>query len=248
MAFGTLPKMILFDYGHTLLYEPEFDFLRGEKKLAEYIKANPHGYTGEQINGFASDIFEEMGAVRKQGFDLNERQFQQFVYEYLGIEFSISLEEAERIQWDNVSPGEQMPGAEEMLDYIREKGIRSGVISNIGWTGYALKERISRLLPDHQFEFIIASSEYMFRKPHRYLFELALRKAALSPDEVWFCGDNVEADVLGAANVGIFPVWYEDQTKEYPWKDSRSGIIPTCEHLHIHHWDELIQVLGESGK
>jgi len=30
------PKMIIFDYGHTLLYEPDFDFVRGEKEVYKH--------------------------------------------------------------------------------------------------------------------------------------------------------------------------------------------------------------------
>jgi hypothetical protein len=37
------PKMILFDCEHTLLYEPGFDFLRGEEALFEYVKNNKNG-------------------------------------------------------------------------------------------------------------------------------------------------------------------------------------------------------------
>ena len=32
------PKMILFDYGHTLLYEPGFDTLRGVEAIFKYVK------------------------------------------------------------------------------------------------------------------------------------------------------------------------------------------------------------------
>lgn len=32
-----IPKMIMFDNGHTLLYEPNFDSLKGHKKLFEYV-------------------------------------------------------------------------------------------------------------------------------------------------------------------------------------------------------------------
>jgi len=43
------PKMILFDYGGTLLCEPEWDMLRGEKALFEHIVSNPHHYTPEEL-------------------------------------------------------------------------------------------------------------------------------------------------------------------------------------------------------
>ena len=45
IAMQKKPKMILFEYGHTLLCEPEFDFLRGEEALFEYIKHNKNGLT-----------------------------------------------------------------------------------------------------------------------------------------------------------------------------------------------------------
>jgi putative hydrolase of the HAD superfamily len=235
--------MILFDYGNTLLHEPGFDFLRGEEALFKYIKRNERGLTPKQVNDFSQELFRRIHTVRDCGYDLHDRQFQRFLYEYLEIEFSISLSETERILWQNASPGAPMPHVDKMLDYINANGIRSGVISNIGWSGDALTERIHRLLPQNRFEYVLASSEYMFRKPNPLLFELALKKAGLDAADVWFCGDNVEADVEGSAAVGIFPVWYENEEIENPWRGQSEGAKPSCEHLHIHDWLQLIEVL-----
>ena len=137
-----------------------------------------------------------------------------------------------------------MPYVEEMLECLKENGIRSGVISNIGWSGHALKERINRLLPKNQFEFIIASSDYGIRKPNSMLFELAMQKANLPPDEIWFCGDNVKADVFGARNVGIFPVLYEEETVDNPCVEQNDDLKIDFEHLHIHNWTEMIEILN----
>jgi len=41
------PKMIIFDYGHTLLYEPGWDSVRGNAKLLKYVSKNPNNYTLE---------------------------------------------------------------------------------------------------------------------------------------------------------------------------------------------------------
>lgn len=237
------PKMILFDYGHTLLYEPGFDFLRGEEALFKYIKSNKNGLTPKEVCDYSLDIFERIGIVREMGFELHEWQFQRFLYEYLEIELSISLPEAEIIFWDNISAGDIMPNADKALDCINKNAIRSGVISNIAFSGAALTQRINRLLPQNKFEFIIASSEYMFRKPNPMLFELAFKKAGLNGEDVWFCGDNVEADIEGSAAVGMVPVWYEDETKENPGRARNKRIIPSCKHLHIHDWCELIEIL-----
>lgn len=39
------PEMIIFDYGHTLLYEPGFDPVRGSAALLAQAVKNPHHYT-----------------------------------------------------------------------------------------------------------------------------------------------------------------------------------------------------------
>lgn len=64
------------------------------------------------------------------------------------------------------------------------------------------------MIPTNHFEFVIASSEYLYRKPNRRIFELALEKAELSASEVWYIGDQYECDIVGARNAGLFPVWY----------------------------------------
>ena len=51
------PKMILFDYGHTLLYEPGYDTLNGEKALFPYIRRNPNNVTPEQADALAGELF-----------------------------------------------------------------------------------------------------------------------------------------------------------------------------------------------
>ncbi len=83
-----------------------------------------------------------------------------------------------------------MPDADKMLDYINRSGIRSAVISNLLWSEAALTNRLNRLLPGNQFEFVMTSSDYFMCKPNRILFDIALQKAGICADEVWYCGDK----------------------------------------------------------
>ena len=138
--------------------------------------------------------------------------------------------------------GAIMLGADEMLDYINEHGIRSAVISNLLWSGDALSKRLNRLLPNNQFEFVMTSSDYFIRKPNRILFDIALQKAALSADEVWYCGDNPHADIEGSSQTGIYPIWYDNDT-DRDYKGGSDRQPPKCEHLHIHEWKEMIDLL-----
>ena len=50
--------------------------------------------------------------------------------------------------------------------------------------------------------------KFMFRKPNKRIFDLALEKAGLQPDEVWYIGDQYECDVKGSLHAGLLPVWY----------------------------------------
>lgn len=238
-----LPKMILFDYGHTLLYESGFNDTRGYEALLPYATRNEDNMTASDIADYANKLFADIGKrSRDYGVEIHDHMFQKLLFEYLGLDFSLSKDELDCIYWENAAPGAPMPNACKMLDYINGQGIRSGVISNISFSEYTLADRVNRLLPNNRFEFIMASSEYVYRKPNKIIFEVALKKARLKPEEVWFCGDNPQCDILGAASAGIYPVWYQSDL-ECPYRKDEKDYEPECDHLHIHDWEELITVL-----
>lgn len=241
------PAMILFDYGFTLLYEPGADFLRGEKAVFPYIRENPLGKTAEELCEAGLINFRQLADCRHMGYEISEMQLNRCKYDAYGITFSIPMQQVENILWDHVSPGACMPGVHELLAFLEKQGIRSGVISNLGWTGAALKRRIDRLLPENRFEFVLASSEYAFRKPHPAMFRIALQKAGLSPEQVWFCGDSMAADVCGAHGVGMFPVLYEGEAADgehSPYLAKNRELRVDFDYLHIRHWQELMALLG----
>lgn len=242
------PEMILFDYGFTLLNEPGADFLRGEEAVFPCIRDNPLGKTPGELCDAGLAIFRQLKECRHMGFEITEKQMMQLKYDTFGITFSVPLDEVENILWDHVSPGGRMQGIETLLRQLDSMGIRSGVISNLGWSGAALRRRIDRLLPDNRFEFVLVSSEYGFRKPHEAMFRVALQKAGLTPDQVWFCGDSAKADVCGAHGAGMFPVLYEGEGEDgerSPYLEANRQIALDFDHLHIHHWRELGTLLEQ---
>lgn len=238
-----IPKMIIFDYGHTLIYEPSFDSVRATQAVMAHATKNPNNLSISEIASFTDELFGEIVKnTRHHDIEIHNRMYQRLLYEYLEIETSLSEEELERVYWDNASAGYPMPNIEKLLSYLNEKGIRSAVISNISFSENALTNRLNRLLPDNRFEFILASSEYVFRKPNKILFELALKKAHLTPGEVWYCGDNTVIDCMGADGAGLFPVWFESNLVCH-YRDKSMDVPPKCRHLHIHDWDEMIELL-----
>lgn len=243
------PEMILFDYGHTLLCEPGFDARRCEEAAFPYIVKNPQNLTAEQIYAEVQQQFVRFQKARDNGIEIHQWQFMRLIYEYLGLTFSISYEELEEIEWMAASPGAVMPNTEKMLAYLDNAKIRTAVISNIGWSEQALTRRINRLLPNNRFEFIMASSENAVRKPDRMLFDTALRKARLKPEQVWYCGDSMKADVIGAHEAGIYPVLYEGSAPEdgNPVLQENAGVQTAFDYLHIYDWNDLIGVLEKGS-
>ncbi|MCH5323880.1 MAG: HAD family hydrolase [Eubacterium sp.] len=233
------PEMILFDWGNTLA-TGGFDGVAGTRAVLN-SSHNPNNVTAEEVQAFADKINRECG--REYGYNVKEltaeihnHPFQRYLYEYFGVEFDISQDEVEEIFWSNANPVHNTEGIEEFLRFLKSENIRTGVISNISFTEKALARRINSMLPDNEFEFIIASSEYVFRKPNGRLFELALRKAGITADKAWYCGDNVNCDVIGAYNAGITPVWY---TGDMDGKQTP----PPFECITVSKWKELKEIL-----
>ena len=207
------PKMILFDYGQTLINEYKFDGVKGTAEVMKYAIKNKYNRTAEEIQAVADEINHELGRfdpLRRHQFqiELPFEMFASYLYESQGIKLSIPYNQIDKIFWDAASPGIVTDGIKEFLLFLEKQGIRTGVISNISYSGRALEARINSLIPDNNFEFILATSEYMFRKPNRRIFDIALEKAGLQAEDVWYIGDQYECDIVGSRNAGIFPIWY----------------------------------------
>lgn len=234
------PRMILFDYGQTLVNEKKFDGVRGTEAVLRYATRNKYNKTAAQVQAEADSINRQLGRFDPQSrhlfqVEVPNHMFTAYLYASQGIELPLDAEEIDRIFWNAAAPGEPTEGIGEFLYFLEHKSIRTGVISNISFCGSVVEERIHSLIPDNHFEFILATSEYMYRKPHRRIFELALEKAELSPEEVWYIGDNYECDVQGATGAGLFPVWYTGAI-DLPYEAHD-------EILSVQNWRELQEIL-----
>ena len=240
------PEMIIFDYGRTLISQPNYNASNGNKAIYPYIDRNPRNISFEEFDRSNIELFEKIKKERGKYLEIHEHNFLRLFLEYMDISLSVSLEEAEIIIMNGISQGAVMPYADIMLDYLNAKGIRTGVISNNCFSGAALKERFDRLLPGNRFEFVLVSSDYIFRKPHSMMYEIALQKSGLTADKVWYCGDSMENDIYGANGVGMFPVLYEGRTEDetHFLSNQSHRDTPDFEYLLIHDWREMMDILA----
>ncbi|MDE6838226.1 MAG: HAD family hydrolase [Acutalibacter sp.] len=227
--------MILFDFGGTLARETENDFLRGWQGVFRAVKDPPAGASPARAHELASRLWEYQAVCRRHGAELHEWQQLRTVLGVLGLEEALDLETAERLLMENASAAQPVPYAGELLSFLHRQGIRTGVVSNIGWSGNGLAHRLKQILPENRFEFVIASSEYGIRKPDPLLFQAALKKAGLPASQVWYCGDDLQADIAGAHGAGLFPVWFGGR-----------GPGPDFPHLRVGDWRELAELLEKT--
>ncbi len=203
------PKMILFDYGNTLVHEASWSILRGLKALWPYLRENPKNYTPETFEPIAYETIKRSWECVKQGYEIPERAFMHAAFDPAGLVFDLSDDDIELIYFNASIPPTVIPGVPETLAFCRSEGIRTAVVSNLSYDARTLERRLKQLIPDHDFEFVIASSNFFFRKPHPAMMGAALSRAALPPSDVWFVGDNYHADIAPAHSLGMIPVWFE---------------------------------------
>ncbi|MCA0930998.1 YjjG family noncanonical pyrimidine nucleotidase [Lutimonas saemankumensis] len=88
----------------------------------------------------------------------------------------------------------------DVLDYLKEK-YAIHIITNGFEEVQRRKLKNSNLLPF--FDQIVTSEKAGVKKPHPEIFKFALQAAGAEPDRSVMIGDNFEADILGAKNVGM---------------------------------------------
>ena len=98
-----------------------------------------------------------------------------------------------------------MPHAREVLEYLKPR-YRIYILSN----GFA--ELQSRKMQSagiaHYFDGVVLSEDIGVNKPHRAIFDHALRVAGVTADRALMIGDNYEVDIKGACGAGIDQVFY----------------------------------------
>jgi putative hydrolase of the HAD superfamily len=117
------------------------------------------------------------------------------------------------------------PETHSVLTRLREEGFELGIVSNFD----------SRLFPvmrglgiDRLFDTVTIASLSRAAKPASKIFEIALEKHAIDPDEAIHVGDSVRDDMEGATKAGLTGVLL-DRTGRH--QTSGGHVIRTLEEL-----------------
>jgi HAD superfamily hydrolase (TIGR01549 family) len=98
----------------------------------------------------------------------------------------------------------------DVLKYLKEKGYKVGLISNTNPT-------IMRVIDKYNLHQYFDSEIYSFQegilKTNPELFQRAIARLGLGPDEVIMVGDSIQTDVIGARNAGLKAILIDRMNK-----------------------------------
>lgn len=92
------------------------------------------------------------------------------------------------------------------LQVLSKSNHRMGIISN-GSDDLNTYELLEKAKLRSYFEFILSSAAFGKRKPYPVIFQAALDHFQIPPEQTVMVGDNYEADILGARQLGMNTIW-----------------------------------------
>jgi putative hydrolase of the HAD superfamily len=98
------------------------------------------------------------------------------------------------------------PGAIEVLDYYRDRGLKLGLVTN-GATDVQ-RMKIDRFDLGGRFEHIQIEEEAGFGKPDGRAYVTTLAALGVAPEDAQMTGDDLVWDVLAPQRLGMRAIWF----------------------------------------
>jgi putative hydrolase of the HAD superfamily len=209
-------RFLFFDLDHTL-----WDFEANSRQALEAL--------------YRSSNLQERGISDFGGFHRaylvhNDKLWERYRNGYIGVEelrwkrmwltlldYRIADEalakELGRVFLDLLPLGKQLfPYTHEILHYLRERGYQLHLITN----GFekTQQRKLQHADMEGYFGQLITSEVSQSLKPHREIFDYALKKTGAVKEESIMIGDSIEVDILGAMNAGIDQVYVNHLRQE----------------------------------
>lgn len=222
-----LPKGILFDLDDTIIqFECESETVWSEVCGIYYSDCNlsESGLLMQTISKtrkwFWSD--PKRNKASRQNLYNARREVVNFALENIGItNLSLAWKIADSYSELREQYIEFFPGAEETLQKIKDNNVKLSLITN-GQAEYQRK-KIARFNLERYFDSILIEGEIGIGKPDREVYIKAFKSLGLNHDDVWAVGDNLEWEVRGPQELGIYSIWNDYRKKGLP---PGSEIIP----------------------
>lgn len=222
-------KGILMDIGDTIIHNNNIDFKKSLSSLYDYLSIS---FSKENFIEYSynllKNIFNERSIIE---FKMIDFLFQ--LKNYFNFETEYSIEELEELFAKNCCTNSKVNDIEKFLLYIKNKGYKLIALSNTSFSRNVIYKMLDDLLV--YFDDVIISSECVFRKPHKSIFEIGISKIDLPKQNIYYIGNNFFCDIYGSYNAGINSIWFNENGIQ---KDFDEGL--NIKYFQISSYNELI--------
>lgn len=209
-------RAILFDRGNTLVQFGETDYDAGQRLILASVRPS-NIVDAASLDRFEDEFFERLDFYREHAnLECNLLHYYELMARYFGIQFDKPYEELCRRYHFVAERISTISGAQHVLAELKRAGFRLGLVTNTSLPHSIIVEEFKQLSLYDYFDTVVCSSEIVFRKPDRAMFEVALRALNVAPEEAMFVGDSYHADVVGAKQVGMKTVWLNPDRNPVP--------------------------------
>jgi len=198
-------KAVIFDVGGTLVH-PDWS------RLAELVEVETGiHFTSAQMHAAFYAMLQVIDAELKAGVNSRRRREAHWVFvdtfrslgiaeaKCPGIRTRLTVAHQECHLW--CEPDSE---ASTVLRCLKNTGLRTAVISNTE-DGRATESLALANLASH-FELVIDSHLVGCSKPDKAIFQFALDRLGLEPQQAAYVGDSYGYDVIGARGAGLRPI------------------------------------------
>lgn len=217
---------VFFDLDHTL-----WDFETNSAKAFEYIfkESNISVNINEFLFHYKPINFRYWKLYREEKVSKKVLRYKRLKETFDLLSYKVSdhqIDHLSKVYIDNLPNYNSLfKGTTEVLNYLLPK-YQLHIITNGFEEVQTKKMRTSGIL--HFFDKIITSESAGVKKPNPKIFHHAMKLAKTNAKSSIMIGDNYEADILGAKQVGMQAIYFKDNHKT-----SNIGVINITDLLEI---------------
>ena len=205
-------RIVVFDLYDTLLKGQSFDFNRGVAYLHEtYFKEK---CSLEEIIAFSKSFLPLYDARKVDNSELSfiKEELPLYFEEY-NVPLPTDLEAVEYAFMSHIKEDILLDEVKETLEALQKQNIPMYVLSNSIFMGKTASKHISNYGIIHHFNKVYSSGDYGVRKPGKAFFQIAIdeilaKNPDCSIDDIFFVGNDYEADAVGGVGAGLKTIWY----------------------------------------
>ena len=225
---------VLFDWGGTLTTFHNVDLIDAWEVAAEVLAPDRVDEVAAALLSAEREVWARTATTMRSA---TTAEVLRAASEAVGLPVEEALHEKAVARYlDHWAPtSHARPDARPTLHALRDRGLRTGLLSNTHWPRQQHEDWLARDGLLDLLDARVYTSDLEHVKPHREAFQALLGQVGVAPGRAVFVGDRMHDDVAGAKDLGMRAVWVRNDAT--PRSDLEPG--------HRHAPDAVIGELTE---